>query len=273
MMHPLIIFLICVCSLAVICALAFLFHYCNSALQITHYSEECRSASNGELKICQISDLHAKEFGIGNCKLLKAIKQLSPDVIVITGDIIHKYRPRDKQTAVAFVSEAAKISTVLFVSGNHEMRNTEYRTFAKSLAKAGAVVLDNSHFDVNGVRFCGLNCAHLKNATVYSLEKSCGYNVLLAHKPEFFYAYSRAGFDLVLSGHAHGGQWRLPVSKRGIYSPGQGLFPKYTSGTYTSGNSKMIVSRGLGNSQFPLRLFNRPEIVLITLTKNEKEIL
>lgn len=270
MMHPLIIFLICVCSLAVICTIAFFFHYCNSALQITHYNENCRSV-DGELKICQISDLHAKEFGSGNCKLLKTVNGLSPDVIVITGDIIHKYRPRDKQIAIAFITEAAKIATVLFVSGNHEMRNKEYRTFVKSLAKAGAVVLDNSCVDVKGVRFCGLNCAHLKNATVYALEKGSGYNVLLAHKPEYFYAYSRAGFDLVLSGHAHGGQWRLPISKKGIYSPGQGLFPKYTSGIYAAGGSKMIVSRGLGNSQFPLRLFNRPEVLLITLKNNENE--
>jgi hypothetical protein len=94
---------------------------------------------------------------------------------------------------------------------------------------------------------------------------------LLAHKPEFLARYARAGYNLVLSGHAHGGQWRLPFTNIGVYSPGQGLFPKLTSGEHICGSTHMIISRGMGNSEFPLRIFNQPEIVVITLTQNNKK--
>jgi len=265
MIQPFQIFLICIGALALICAVAFFVHFSNSSLVVTSYNEKCLQKLEKSVKICQVSDLHAKEFGKGNAKLLSLIKEGAPDVIVITGDIIHKYRNDDISVALKFVENAVKIAPVLFVSGNHEMRNKRYKDFAKQLANAGATVLDNACMDVCGIRFCGLNCAHLKNDTIFSLNKSEGYSVLLAHKPEYLYRYALAKFDLVLSGHAHGGQWRLPITKQGVYSPGQGLFPKYTSGVHTSGNTRMIISRGLGNSQFPLRLFNRPELVFITL--------
>jgi predicted MPP superfamily phosphohydrolase len=265
-MHPLLIFLICALSLFLVALIAFFFHFSNSAIKITQYSQSAKIACDS-LKICQVSDLHAKEFGKENAKLLAKISENAPDVIAITGDIIHKYRQRDFEVALNFVKNATKIAPVIFVSGNHEMRNKNYKTFAKNLTDAGSLVLDNAITNVKGVRFCGLNCAHLKNATPFNLDKGDGFSILLAHKPEYLYQYARAGYDLVLSGHAHGGQWRLPFTNVGIYSPGQGLFPKYTSGVHVSGNTKMIISRGLGNSQFPLRLFNRPELVFITINK------
>lgn len=263
-MHPLLIFLICTLSLFAVALIAFFFHFSNSALTIATYSKSAKIACDS-LKICQVSDLHAKEFGTGNAKLLAKITENAPDVIAITGDVIHKYRQRDFEVAQNFIKSATKIAPVIFVSGNHEMRNKNYKIFAKSLVDAGAIVLDNATTDVKGVRFCGLNCAHLKNQTAFKLDKGDGFSILLAHKPEYLFHYARAGYDLVLSGHAHGGQWRLPFANVGIYSPGQGLFPKYTSGVHVSGKTQMIISRGLGNSQFPLRLFNRPELVFITI--------
>lgn len=92
-------------------------------------------------------------------------------------------------------------------------------------------------------------------------ESQCDISILLAHEPQFIEEYSSAGYDYIFSGHAHGGQIRLPILG-GLFSPGQGILPKYTSGVHNAGNGKMIISRGLGNSSFPIRVFNRPEIII-----------
>lgn len=101
------------------------------------------------------------------------------------------------------------------------------------------------------------------------LEQESSYSILLSHRPELFETYVACGVDLILSGHAHGGQFRLPFVG-GLIAPDQGLFPKYDAGLYTDGNTNMIVSRGLGNSIIPIRFNNRPEIVLINLYTNEE---
>lgn len=92
-------------------------------------------------------------------------------------------------------------------------------------------------------------------------ESQCDISILLAHEPQFIEEYSSASYDYIFSGHAHGGQIRLPILG-GLFSPGQGILPKYTSGVHNAGNGKMIISRGLGNSSFPIRVFNRPEIII-----------
>ena len=99
-----------------------------------------------------------------------------------------------------------------------------------------------------------------------ALSQGDGFQLLLSHRPEFMDMYVRYDIDLVLSGHAHGGQFRLPFLG-GLYAPSQGFFPKYDAGLFEEENTKMIVSRGIGNSAFPLRFNNRPELVLITLTQ------
>lgn len=218
------------------------------------------------VKVVQISDLHGKSFGSHNAKLISKVRLLAPDVIAITGDIIHRYTERNKRVALETVSALSQIAPVLYISGNHEMRNKGYRFFRKSVMEAGAVVLDNAERQVCGVTFVGLNGAHNKNDTLSKISSDTQNKVLLAHMPHCFKNYAKGGYALVLSGHAHGGQWRIPLTKQGIYAPGQGLLPKYTSGAHTLGNTKMIISRGLGNSQFPLRLFNRPELVVVTLS-------
>lgn len=91
--------------------------------------------------------------------------------------------------------------------------------------------------------------------------------MLIAHKPEYLEDYQNIGFDLGFAGHAHGGQIRIPFINQGIIAPGQGLFPKYTEGINTIDGFSLIISRGLGNSGFPLRLFNRPEVIVVTLHK------
>lgn len=246
--------------------LAVIFVWCsNNLITVTRYKVESGKAPERGVKIAHLSDLHGKSFGRGNRRLLKKMTKEQPDLIVVTGDIIHKYRDRDISVALSAVSELCKIAPVYYVSGNHEMRSTRYRTLKEQLIKAGATVLDGECVQACGINLAGVNCAKIKGGGYFSLCGSEGFNVLLAHLPQYIDRYALAGYDLALTGHAHGGQWRIPFTKIGIYSPGQGLFPKYASGMHSCGNMRQVISRGLGNSQCPLRLFNRPEIVVVEI--------
>lgn len=250
-------------------ALLALFVWCNNSwLKTSRYTINVEGLEN-KTRIVQISDLHGKSFGRNNARLVKRVAKEKPDFIAITGDIIHKYTPKNKRVALQLVSSLCKVAPVVYVSGNHEMRSMEYRTFKGELSGAGALVLDDCTADMCGLTVIGLNCASQKNDTVNKITPKeipqGSAKILLAHKPQFLDKYAQVGFDLILSGHAHGGQWRIPFTNIGLYAPGQGKFPKLTSGVHTRGKTNMVISRGLGNSQFPLRLFNRPEIVTINL--------
>lgn len=220
------------------------------------------------VKIVHLSDLHGKSFGKGNRRLVRRVKKLAPDFIAITGDIIHKYRDRDIKVALGAVKSLAEIAPVYYVSGNHEMRSVKYRELREELARAGATVLDGESVRAFGITIAGVNCAKIKSGGYFNLAgEGEDFKLLLAHLPQYISRYALAGYDLTLCGHAHGGQWRLPFTRIGIYSPGQGLFPKYTSGIHSCGDMRQVISRGLGNSQCPLRLFNRPEIVFVEIVK------
>lgn len=241
--------------------------FSNSCLMLTKYDIKLKNAPKN-LKIVHLSDLHGKSFKRGNSLLLEKISAQSPDVIAITGDIIHLYTKRNLRVATELIPKLLEIAPVVYVSGNHEMRSTKYRTLKAQLMEKGAIVLDNESTKICGFTFVGLNCAHLKNDTIFKITPDISPKLLLAHEPQFLENYAKAGYDLVLSGHAHGGQWRLPFRNVGFYSPGQGLCPKYTSGVHKMQNTQMVISRGLGNSECPLRLFNRPEIVVINITNS-----
>ena len=237
--------------------------FSNSWLKITRYKIKIEGAPS--LKIVHLSDLHAKRFGKGNIRLIKKTQKESPDLIAVTGDIIHRYNPKNRAVALECASALKEVAPVFYISGNHEMRGMQYRFLRKDLMEAGITVLDDEAIEFNGVQIVGLNCANLKNDKIFKITPKASPKILLAHKPHFFERYANAGYDLVLSGHAHGGQWRIPFTNIGIFSPGQGLFPKYTSGVHILENTKMVISRGLGNSQCPIRLFNRPEILVINI--------
>ena len=254
----------CVAFLALIA----LFVWCsNNLITVTRYNVASGKVPEEGVKIVHLSDLHGKSFGRGNKRLLKKVVKEKPDFIAVTGDIIHKYRPRDIKVALSAVRSLSEIAPVYYVSGNHEMRSTRYRTFKEQLKEAGATVLDNECVQTCGINLAGVNCAKIKGGGYFSLCNSEGFNLLLAHLPHYIDRYALAGYDLALTGHAHGGQWRIPFTRVGIYSPGQGLFPKYASGVHSCGNMRQVISRGLGNSQCPLRLFNRPEIVVVNIVK------
>lgn len=232
--------------------------------------------------IVQISDLHNKSFGADQEKLLVKVHNELPDIIVITGDLIDQ-RKYNLETAMIFIRGAVKIAPVYYVSGNHEAWSGHYEIIKQSLIEAGVTVLDNDRSDIkrgeNTIKLLGvsdpdfLTSSYLEETNASLLEETLkgwateeneSFNVLLSHRPELFDVYQAANLDLVFSGHAHGGQIRLPFVG-GFVAPDQGLFPKYTSGSYTEGATTMFVSRGLGNSIVPQRLFNRPEIVVVTL--------
>ena len=237
----------------------------NNLIFTTRYQIDIKGLER-EVKIVQVSDLHGKSFGKNNCKLVEKIVKERPDFIAVTGDIIHKYTEKNKRVALGLISSLAEVAPVVYIAGNHELRNKGYRFFRRDLIEAGAQVLDDCPLNICDLTVVGLKCSSLKNDKIFAITpKDEGVKILLAHMPQFIERYAKVGYDIVLCGHAHGGQWRIPFTHRGIYSPGQGLFPKYTEGVHTCGKTKMVISRGLGNSEFPVRLFNNPELVTINL--------
>ncbi len=235
----------------------------NSCLKLTRRKIKIDGAP--KLKIVHLSDLHGKRFGRRNSRLIKKVMKEKPDFIAVTGDIIHLYTSGNKEVALEAVSSLKEVAPLLYIAGNHEMRNKGYRLFRKEVAEAGGIVLDDCAVEICGITVVGLNGASLRNDKIEKITPSVSPKILLAHEPQFFIKYAAAGYDLILCGHAHGGQWRIPFTKIGLFAPGQGKFPKYTAGVHENGKSKMIISRGLGNSEFPLRLFNRPEIITIEI--------
>ena len=249
------------------------FYQQNTKLSASHYvfrSPKVRGALEG-FRITQISDLHNKEFGRDNCRLLALVEAQLPDLLVITGDLTDSYHTKlDK--ALDAASRLARIAPCYYVTGNHEHRISDERQaeFYKGLEAAGVVLLRNEAVSFGmgeGFRLLGVDCNQGKTGTLLELmhdRPAEELNILLSHKPHYAKYYEQAGVDLVLTGHAHGGQWRLP-GVGGLYAPGQGPIPKYTAGMYRLGKTVMCVSRGLGNSSFPLRIENQPEIVTVIL--------
>jgi len=247
---------------------------------ITVTSDKLPAELDG-FRIVQISDLHNAVFGNDNEKLLSLITAENPDIIVITGDIYDE-RKGDYSSPLCFASNVAQIAPTYFVTGNHEIAADDHQSFIEALKKENITVLDNESaypvIENEGISLLGINDPTSVKETLNSDDKTRrmlneitydkdSYTILLAHRPELVNVYAEYGIDLVLSGHAHGGQIRLPFIG-GLYAPHQGIFPEYDSGLYRVGSTDLIVSRGLGNSSFPLRIFNSPEIVSVELKYN-----
>lgn len=235
-------------------------------------------------RIVQVSDLHNDEFGEKNERLLAVIKDAKPDMIAITGDLLDSRRT-SVEKAANFVKEAVKIAPCYYVTGNHESRmEKEYAQLEETMTEAGAVVLRNAKLslekDGETITLAGIDDPRfvLASDKVEKMEKVIGkvldgivqdvpdeqFTILLSHRPELFELYCDYDFDLVLAGHVHGGQFRIP-GIGGIIGPGQGLLPDYDAGLYSKENTKMILSRGLGQSIIPFRLNNPPELVVVVL--------
>lgn len=245
-------------------------------IDVTRFTVSGARKHSPGFKIVQISDLHNAEFGTDNQKLIDILKSEAPDAIVITGDLIDARRT-NTEIAESFARRCMEIADCYYVPGNHEARlGDTYDAFESALIADGVNVLRNGSVrirkEMDAIRIIGVDDPAFAKASdaITNLDaalealSSDDFTILLAHRPELIDEYSKWGIDLVLSGHAHGGQIRLP-GIGGLYAPGQGFFPRYTSGNYTVGDTEMIVSRGIGNSAFPLRVNDRPEVVIVTL--------
>lgn len=276
--------LISVCTLiAVLLVLIIWTIWGNTALMVstvTVSSNRIPAAFNG-FRIAQVSDLHNAVFGENNAELLQILSECKPNIIVVTGDLVDAEHT-DIDVALDFAKEAAQIAGTYYVTGNHEGSLSQYDELKTGLESMGVVVLEDAsmQLEYNGekVTLIGLSdpsftlkgnmLGEVPTMVDTKLRGLIGdkddYTILLSHRPELFETYVNCGVDLVLSGHAHGGQFRLPFIG-GLVAPNQGLFPKYDAGLYTKGDTNMIVCRGLGNSIIPIRFNNRPEIVLLEL--------
>jgi len=269
-------------TLSIVIVIILFCNFQNKHLATTHYTyaAEQLGADLEGYRIVQISDLHNAKFGKNNRKLVDRIRECEPDMIVLTGDLVDSNHTNIDR-AVQFVDEIVKICPVYYVTGNHEywLEKSEYDELMDGLIGAGVVILDDQVVEISRgdakFRLVGLDDKSLADGTLGTLLNNTHnvvhedsdereFTVVLAHEPQYLARYASSGVDLVLSGHAHGGQFRLPFVG-GIVAPDQGFLPKYTAGEYYMNGTEMIVSRGLGNSVIPVRLFNFPEIVCVEL--------
>lgn len=261
-------------------------------IQLSHYRvsvERLPESFQEELRIVHISDLHGKEFGKNNERLARAIAALEPDLILASGDLISS-RGDDGSAFINLLKELKGLCPVYCSLGNHEQilrmgtGAERYENFTRQLRERGAVLLDNERvvLDWDGTpvaiygltamlyHYSGRNTAPWDGGllTAEFIEEAIGrpqeseLTILLAHNPKYFPEYARWGADLVFSGHVHGGVIRLPYLG-GLFSPDLTFFPPYDAGLYSQGKTQMHVSRGLGNSVIPVRIFNRPDVSLV----------
>ena len=254
----------------------------NTALELNTYtisSSKLPQSFDG-YRIAHVSDLHNAEMGKDNEMLLAMLWDADPDMIAITGDLIDS-RNTDIEVALQFVRAAVKIAPCYYVTGNHEARVNEYDELKAGMEAAGVTVLEDVRTEISiegeTITLIGINDPSYQTDYLFGdsitvtntkLEElhteNDGFTILLSHRPELFDTYADHDIDLILSGHAHGGQFRLPFIG-GLVAPNQGLFPEYDAGIFTVGNTNMLVSRGIGNSILPFRINNRPEVILIEL--------
>ena len=259
-------------TLGIVIALIVFCNFQNKHLETTNYTYEAEQlgADLEGYRIVQISDLHNAKFGKNNKRLIDKVRECDPDMIVLTGDLVDSNHTNVNR-AVQFVNEIVKICPVYYVTGNHEywLETSEYDELMTGLTGAGVVILDDQAVEISRgdakFRLVGLDDKSLADGTLGTLlNDESEFTVVLAHEPQYLARYASTGVDLVLSSHAHGGQFRLPFVG-GIVAPDQGFLPEYTAGEYYMNGTEMIVSRGLGNSVIPVRLFNYPEIVCVEL--------
>lgn len=256
--------------------------YQNKAVGITEYEVSCeKNPGLSGFRIVQISDFHNEQFGEKQRKILKKIAACKPDMIAITGDFID-CRRTDVDAAMEFVEGAIELAPVYYVPGNHECWvSDEYRQLCQRMEEAGVHLMTDriERVEYQGTSFLCMGIEDPDFYTISDLEAEQrgirgnirqfeytedDFTLLLSHRPEVYEIYQQEKLDLVLTGHAHGGQFRFPFVG-GVAAPNQGLFPNYDAGLFTDGTTHMIISRGIGNSVFPLRVNNPPEIVTVTL--------
>ncbi len=251
-------------------------------------SEKIRSKTT----MAVIADLHECVYGNGNCRLFAAIRRMSPDAVIIAGDLIVAASNSDCRETMSFLKRLADRYPVFYGAGNHERRalekdelTREKKGFEKGLKEAGVSLMLNTSalLPGTGIRITGLDLSRiyyrrfrrqpmrpdLLRDLLGEADRSF-YNVLIAHNPEYFPEYCFWKPDLILSGHVHGGIVRLPLIG-GVISPGFRLFPKYDAGLFRKEGTRMLVSRGTGSHTIDLRFNNRPELLRVVLEPADRQ--
>jgi len=236
------------------------------------------------IKIVLISDLHSTIFGKDQSVLIGMVREIAPDLIILSGDIIDDVVPVTGTRLL--LSGISGMAPIYYVTGNHEYRSHNIMEIREELVSYGVVILSDSYvkIEINNseIIVAGVEDPDKKfyETPNYNQDDSMEeafreldnvplYKILIAHRPERIESYKRYSFDLILSGHTHGGQVRLPPLINGLYAPHQGFFPKYAGGIYTHGNLKHIVSRGLSVTPWLPRIFNPPELVVVILESDK----
>lgn len=228
--------------------------------------------SGESVRILQISDVHNKKFPGKNRSVLKKIEKIKPDVIVITGDLIDG-KTENFEYIYSFVEQLVKINkNIYFVSGNHEWRNKNMKRFIDGIGERNLIVLNNKNTtfvkEKNNINICGIDDPYSEHEEIDKAFKNIdkdNFTVLLSHSPDIIIKGKNVPADLILCGHTHGGQVRLPFIGA-IVAPGQELFPKYDKGAFRVFEDTIVyIDSGLGTSVWPIRFFNRSQMSLITV--------
>ena len=257
---------------------------CDFRLKTVYYTVDSDKIS-APIRIALLTDLHSCRYGENQKNLIEAVQKQNPDIVLLGGDIFDDKVPH--KNAELTVKQLAEQYPCYYVTGNHEYWSREVGTILDIIKGYDVTVLSGEcdTVEIKGqfINICGVDDP---DVTVYlaegvsigkqlasaekaaqETEQTAGkevFTILLSHRPELFETYQNYDFDLVLSGHAHGGQWRIPGLLNGLFAPDQGLFPEYAGGRYAYADGTMIVSRGLARESTPVpRIFNRPELVVV----------
>lgn len=258
-------------------------------LTLRHYPVKSdKLDADASVRVVVIADLHSHVWGDDQQPLLGMIESQKPDIIALVGDIVDDREPM--YGAQLFLEGVTDIAPTYYVSGNHEWWSGAYDEIKEMIEGFGITVLSNEsgYLSINGVnlRLCGIDDPEVFEYTDDSSLRAMGsvneqlrqcfsdldsgtYNILLAHRPEYIETYLKYGFDLILSGHTHGGQVRFPLLVNGLFAPDQGYFPDYAGGRYDFGAQTLVVSRGSGVEAKLPRIFDPPEVVVVDITGKE----
>lgn len=252
---------------------------CDMRLKTVTYTIETEKVDQ-TVRVALITDLHSCWYGKEQKTLISAVNEQNPDVVLLGGDIFDDNE--NYANAEKVLRQLVERYPCYYVTGNHEYWSKDIDNILKIVEDCGVRILsgDCDTVEINGqhINICGVDDPHVVDYTddgtaieeqLDELNQSVDteyYTILLSHRPELAETYQKYDFDLVLCGHAHGGQWRIPGILNGLYAPSQGLFPEYAGGRYDLENTTMIVSRGLARESTPLpRIFNRPELVIVDI--------
>jgi predicted MPP superfamily phosphohydrolase len=270
----------CIISVLLMMVLVYIIASCNSISTKTYKIETPLLSVQSSIKIVLISDLHSTIHGKDQTILIEKIKNINPDLVILSGDIFDDVVPMTGTQLL--LSGISGIAPIYYVTGNHEYWSHNIQAIREELALYGVIILSDKYSIIeinnNEIIIAGIddpdkriydtpnyNQNDSMESAFRELDEIRLYKILIAHRPEMIENYKKYSFDLVLSGHTHGGQVRIPYILNGLYAPNQGFFPKYAGGIYIHGNLTHIISRGLSiNPRLP-RIFNPPELVIIII--------